>query len=95
MATKRRYKRRTYKKKKRTQKRRGGGGGNGVLSGITSFFTRPNKSEDKSSVKSQEIEDLYVTQCSGAKADFLTNNCTPTSEVSPCKDINDRIQSSC
>lgn len=52
MATKRRYKRRTYRKKKRTQKRRGGGVGGNLLDKITTGLGL-NKTTQISNIKKE------------------------------------------
>ena len=82
MATKRRYKRRTYRKKKRTQKRRVRGGT--ILDSVKSALGyKPLPVVNKP----QPVEDLVEKQCTDSKNDYKNNNCSPTSDSEVCKEI--------
>jgi hypothetical protein len=65
MATKRRYKRRTYRKKKRTQKRRVGGGINLLGVDITNPFAGTNNNEQKNKNTKIELKPMTYYQKEG------------------------------
>ena len=102
MATKRRYKRRTYRKKKRTQKRRVRRGGNllGTLglkardpriptnSEITPKVTL-NQNNNKPTYNANESNIINIDKCADEKEKVVA--CNKDTTAQSCKEVDDKF----